>query len=66
MKAAGGFRIGRRLVVRLDDLRAFENRQSRGPAGSDPDRVPISGAGAEPSGPTPPSLKKGWWKEVER
>ena len=66
MDAAGAFRIGAGLFVRLADLLAFEERQKdarRSGASAGADHTPAAarfGAGA-----TKRPLRPGWWREAD-
>lgn len=60
MDAAGGFRMGAKLYVRLEDLLALEERQRvarRAQLSAEPRPMP---AAASPRSPRP--LEPGWWR----
>jgi hypothetical protein len=68
MDAAGAFRIGAGLFVRLTDLLAFEERQkdARRPAasaGPGPAPVPAKAGAAARKKRHP--LRPGWWREAD-
>jgi hypothetical protein len=60
MDAAGGFRMGANLFVRLEDLLALEERQMaarRAQVSPEPSTAPSA---APPRSPRP--LEPGWWR----
>ncbi len=66
MDDAGGFLVAGRLVVRWDDLEAFERRQreARGGASDDGDARSTARPIATTRRPSPPKkpLTPGWWR----
>ncbi len=62
MDEAGGFMVGRRLVVRLDDLDAYERRLRTARRGGDSAlRRTSTGRGRRRP---PAQIQPGWWREA--
>jgi hypothetical protein len=64
MRAAGGFRAAGRMVVRADDLDAYERDRAAAARGASAS-APRAGRRAQPTHPPQADLAPDWWREHE-